>query len=153
MPEKTAEKKTSFWQDTYTICPHCYEKMEGVNLFDSVDSRAGYIQRRYYGFCEKCKVGFEVWQFQERKDDRWFIHKYRAVSRIIIKGKPTISKQWCYIKPLPCEPLVMLGPGGDYDQPIDFIPTSKPLMIQAAKNAKQLFETLKKALGKDGDEL
>lgn len=113
----------------------CFELLT-VPTFLPVNN-ARYIPeiRRYFGWCFGCKRGFCVIQF--KRDGRWVIHKYQAYIQARgnkIEYMPLGT--WQILNELPEVPVVLLGPGGDYD---------RELQLKAANIAKTALDAISKA--------
>jgi len=104
----------------YVICPVCGERMKVDILREAVHSRFPEQARRgYWGWCQRCQAGYQVELF--RVPDGWRLHRYRLYGYIeaTATATPKAVGQWRLVEPLPDAPVLMIGPGGDYDRPVD----------------------------------
>jgi len=97
------------------VCPECFISIWGTGVITEIPDPYGRVMRRYFGYCEKCGFGWEVVQF--KRDGRWLINKYHAVSRC--DGLPFASGCWEILNILPEPAAVVTGPGGDYIKPME----------------------------------
>lgn len=94
------------------VCPLCVCELTSFHVTSpQVIDRHGITVRRYFGWCDGCGCGCEVEQFKVGRG-RWFIHRWRAYSN---DDKP-IAGKWVLVRDMPV-PVIMTGPGGDYDRP------------------------------------
>ncbi|MHC4620356.1 MAG: hypothetical protein ACYTEQ_21615 [Planctomycetota bacterium] len=111
------------------------------------------MTRHYFGWCGRCDCGFEVVQFKD--GEHWRIHKYRYYT--VVKGidgaLPSSKWQVAYEMPKPAP--VVLGPGGDYDQPVELSAGHINLLESLRKalhgTQKILDELLRLAKGEGGN--
>ena len=98
------------------VCPKCFKELMGYSVISNEIDRYGRELRTYLGWCVSCKLGSEVVQF---RDEKWHIHKYRYCAVVIETDKSLLSGKWQIVNELPEPPAVVIGPGGQYDKPID----------------------------------
>lgn len=67
------------------------------------------------GGCLNCLRRYVVVEFLQ--DGKWLIHKYRY-SEVLAAKKP--PGDWIILNELPEAPPVVVGPGGEYEEQIDF---------------------------------
>lgn len=156
MKEKLEANQIAIGGDGWTICPHCYRPIRDCSMLPEKNTRAGYLTRTYYAWCESCKSGSEVVQFKTKGCERWHIHKFRQYEYELNGDKPIAKEGWVIVQGLPQPPLVMTGPGGEFDEPISggktIIDAVKALSnsLAAAKNvADNLIRLLSATPDKD----
>ena len=120
------------------VCPKCFKDISEPAVVLSRPERYGTKLRTYFGWCLDCQLGFEVIQFLQ--DKKWFIHKYRYYAAAL--DKPIPSKQWQLVKNLPDAPVVVIGPGGDYDKHININAECFQLLKALQKALKSTSELL-----------
>ncbi|MBW1811656.1 MAG: hypothetical protein JRJ87_25940 [Deltaproteobacteria bacterium] len=108
----TTDKHNPVQIDKFVVCPNCYGPPPGVSISREQTDRYGHRLRTYMGWCLNCHLGFEVRQFQ--KGSNWLIHKYRYYAAVATDIY--VPDWWQTVNELPNAPLVVTGPGGDYDQ-------------------------------------
>jgi len=126
------------------VCPKCFKDISESAVVLSGQKRYGRELRTYFGWCLDCQLGFEVIQFLQ--DEKWFIHKYRYYAASL--DRPIPSKQWQLINDLPDAPVVVIGPGGDYDKQINLNAECFQLLKalqKALKSTSEYLEYLLKA--------
>ena len=126
------------------ICPRCYKPLSGYSMRDRGQDRYARELRCYMGWCTHCNLGSEVVQFLS--GDRWTLHKWRYYAHIGLKNSP--STAWQVVTKLPDPPVVVTGPGGDYDKAYD--PETIELVktvLHALKGCAKTVENLLKAAG------
>jgi hypothetical protein len=121
---KEVDMEVRIMTDESTICPQCFRRIPST-VMPAENSRMGYLMRVYYGWCEGCNKGFEVVQFKraatannsiplainiEADNERWHIHRYRPYR---LRYEVLVE-----VEALPDAPVVIKGPGGDYDEDI-----------------------------------
>jgi len=118
------------------ICPKCYRYLNGCSVRDIGCDRYERRMRSYIGWCTRCNLGSEVVQFAD--GDRWKLHKWRYYAKLGLKNAP--STGWQIITELPDSPVVVTGPGGDYDK------AYTPQTIEAVKLLLDAFKGGLKAI-------
>ncbi len=132
---KTENMSTEIYTVADAVCPVCFELLT-VPSFLPIDM-ARYIPdlRRYFGWCFTCNRGFCVIQF--KRQTRWVIHKYQAyIQTGADKTKHKTLGPWEILNELPEVPVVLTGPGGDYDT---------EMQIEAAGIGKTACDAIAKA--------
>lgn len=140
--------------DRDIVCPECLIEIDGYSFDKNIETRQGYSLRRYFGWCSKCERGFEVIQFKEAGQDRWSIHKYKiygyAVSETTNR-KIIPNKDWKTLLELPEPPLVMMGPGGDYDEQYNYhLENTIESLDRTLQTALRSINILRRMVKKDG---
>lgn len=119
-----------------TVCPKCFKLLPGPTVLNESPDRYGRITRIYLGWCFDCKIGCEVIQF--KRDDRWVIHKYQYYCQTSTFYAALPTHQWTTLNELPEPPVILQGPGGDYDQAIELRDTN----ISAMKTLKKAVDAI-----------
>jgi len=116
------------------VCPKCFRELMGPAVSGKQD-QYGRTTRSYFGWCVNCDVGFEAIQFKQGDTKfGWLIHKYRFFKILEGSDKPQPVTAWLTMNELPEPALVVIGPGGDFNQHYDFN-TETFKLLQALKKA------------------
>ena len=133
---KTKDADTNIYTVADAVCPVCFELLTVPSFLPIDHTRYTPELRRYFGWCFGCKRGFCVIQF--KRGDRWVIHKYQAY---VQTGKEKTEHKplgpWKILNELPDPPLVLTGPGGDFDT---------EMQIKAAGIARTALDAIAKAV-------
>lgn len=127
------------------ICPMCHKPLAGYAILDNRTDRYGRQLRHYMGWCQHCRIGFEVIQF--KAGDKWHVHKHRYYAAISTVGKALPLSSWQVVSELPQPPVVIIGQGGDFD--MQFTPEFSGLLEalqKALKSTTQVLEALIKSI-------
>jgi hypothetical protein len=97
-------------------CPKCHSQLPYAAVLDVQTDRYKRTIREYFGWCDKCDCGCDVVQFID--GNTWRVHKYRYYEPV--EGMDAIIPpgEWQMIDELPEPAPIVIGPGGDFDQPI-----------------------------------
>ncbi len=134
------EKQT----ETGVICPKCFRELAGKLVLPTYTDRYKRIIREYYGWCDKCDVGFEVVQFKMQVKGGWRIHKYRLYRACDQDDKPIPTTGWLIVNHLPEPAPVVTGPGGEYDK--SFTPETIELVETVLTALKATVKTVESLL-------
>lgn len=99
------------------VCPVHFRPVAHPHLAKPLTDRYGRTLRTYFIWCPQCHAGYEVEQFS--RDGRWVIGRYRQYK---LFGSSLVTRPagpWQKLNDMPDPDPVVLGPGGDYDQPVD----------------------------------
>ncbi len=148
---KAKNTGTKIYTVTDAVCPVCLELLT-VPSFLPVDM-ARYIPdlRRYFGWCFTCNRGFCVIQF--KRQTRWVIHKYQVYIQCgAEKTKHKPLGQEVILNELPDPPVVLFGPGGDFDTEMQIKATNiARTACDAIAKATEALRTLLNPAGEDGE--
>ena len=97
-------------------CPKCSGEVPGASLSQLKGDGYGRLTRTCFGWCLACSIGFEVVQF--RCEGNWHVHKYRYYAAFVA-NRPAPERGWTIVNELPDPAPIVLGPGGDFRQPIE----------------------------------
>ena len=95
-------------------CPRCERLLSAPNIVPRPD-RYNRELRECIGWCEDCDAGYRVVQF--KYGNKWITHEYRFYG--YENDKPKHYEGWHRVVDLPDAPLVLTGPGGDFDKAIE----------------------------------
>lgn len=126
------------------VCPECFESVKcAAQFFDKpcVD-RYGRETRRYFAWCDKCKLGSEVIQF--KRDERWVIHKYQRYEPTGSFENCRATGNWQTFNDLPEVPLVMTGPGGEFQNGIT--PSAECELLKTIQNTVVVLQNAMRTL-------
>lgn len=131
------------------VCPVCYEHFQYPSVMNSVTDDYGRKIRTFYGWCFKCKRGFEVIQFE--RDEKWFIYKYRRSIERAGSEKIQLCNKWLKVSELPEPAPIVTGPGGEYNR--QYIPISSAVLRSAYIAAQSLAQAFEELLKQNGEEI
>lgn len=106
--EQEAGKKTD------VVCPECGRPIPLSTILWCGTDRYNKTTRRWLGGCLGCLRRYVVIEFLQ--DGKWLIHKYRYYEVSAAKKPPG---DWIILNELPEAPLVVVGPGSEYDTQIE----------------------------------
>jgi len=118
------------------VCPKCFKPVFSPAIDDTKADRYGSKRRGYYGWCFDCEIGFEVIQFKQ--DGHWVINEYKKY--VCGDGRAMPIGPWITLNDLPGTPLVVFGPGGDYDRQV--YPDDLDRLSEVAKNMSNAINLL-----------
>jgi hypothetical protein len=123
------------------VCPICFKPLTCPAIVNDNTDRYGRRLRTYFGWCFECGVGNNVIQFY--RYGRWIIHKYKHAHEKG-PGRYKFDDYWTQLNEMPEPPLLLTGPGGDYDSPIDrdLIADSLEMVQSTITKMGQLVDTL-----------
>ena len=122
------------------VCPQCYKPLKAPAVVDYPADRYGCRTRSYAGMCFGCRQACKVTQFEQ--NDKWRIHQY--LPHRYESGQFVGVGDWITVNPLPEQPPVLTGPGGDFGKVPD--PSYDPA-ISAIEAISSLILLTTKALG------
>ena len=93
------------------VCPQCFKPLKAPAVTDGPPGRYGIRLRSYAGMCFHCRQACYVVQFEA--NGKWLINSYRP--NLYESGRFVGYGDWVEVNPLPEQPPVLTGPGGDYD--------------------------------------
>lgn len=92
-------------------CPRCERLLSAPNITPQSDRYDRNI-RKCSGWCEDCEAGYQMIQFEYY--GRWNTSEYLIYH--YVDGKSVPYGGWNKVVDLPNPPLVVTGPGGEYDK-------------------------------------
>jgi hypothetical protein len=98
------------------VCPVCFKQLESPTIIQQGTDLYKRELRTYFGYCPNCSGGCIVVQF--KREERWIIHKFRPAVVVGLASVLEISNKWQLMSEPPEPAPVMLGPGGDFKEPI-----------------------------------
>jgi len=98
------------------VCPNCFRPAAEHHVGRPISDRYGRVLRSSLVWCAECGCDFEVVQFES--EGKWPIHKFRCYTSVGKGAAYQPSGKWHYIEDLPEAPVLLFGPGGDYDRQV-----------------------------------
>jgi hypothetical protein len=140
------------------VCPHCWKPLTFFTVFAPEAGSDGVARRHYSGWCARMSCGHGVIALQYLDGSVWKMNQFKVfMPNLGAEDGSFLESDWIVVNPLPgpeaqdkpephisgaspATPVLILGPGGDYQRMIEV--TGDSLLATLAKILGQAKDTV-----------